>query len=120
MDAHLLEDTRPLPKGKRIDKNAELIYQAMLEHVTAGYGPGLTADVAFGAQTQSRFDSHPSPAERIRALGVDPQGLVVRPQASQPATALLRDPEGVQAALVACAPLRCRLGLGKQCARPVG
>ena len=32
MDAHLLKDTRPLPKGKREYKKAELIYQAMLKH----------------------------------------------------------------------------------------
>lgn len=32
MYAHIFKYTRPLPKGKRKYKNAELIYQAMLKH----------------------------------------------------------------------------------------
>ena len=31
MDAHLLKYTRPVPKGKRKYKKAELIYKAMLK-----------------------------------------------------------------------------------------
>jgi hypothetical protein len=76
-------------------------FQGTLDSVTAsGDRPGLTTDVAFGNQTRSRFDSHPSPLDRIRALGVDSQ-RALRPRPSTPSTTLLRDPEDVQAALVA-------------------
>lgn len=62
--------------------------------------PGLSADVALGTQTQSRFDSHPTPLDRIRGLGIDPKDVVSQPAPATPATALLRDPAGVEARLV--------------------
>jgi Zn-dependent protease with chaperone function len=68
---------------------------------TATLDAGLSADVALGSGTQSRFDSHPSPLDRVRALGVDPATVVARPLPRVPAAALLRDPVGVEAALVA-------------------
>jgi Zn-dependent protease with chaperone function len=75
-------------------------FERMLTSSLAATDPGLTAGVALGSQTQSRFDSHPIPLDRIRALGVDPQEVVASPQPATPATALLRDPVAVEASLV--------------------
>jgi hypothetical protein len=78
-------------------------FEAMLAAAAGTATPeaGLSADVALGSGTQSRFDSHPSPLDRVRALGVDPETVVGRPRPAIPATALLRDVAGVEAALVA-------------------
>jgi heat shock protein HtpX len=75
-------------------------YQRMLASTMAATDQGLSADVALGSQTQSRFDSHPTPLDRIRALGVDPREVVAHPTPQTPATSLLRDLAGVEAHLV--------------------
>lgn len=59
-----------------------------------------STDVALGSAVGSRFDSHPSPFDRIRALGVEPDDVVARPWPSVPALGLLRDLSQVEAALV--------------------
>lgn len=75
-------------------------FQAMLaSSMMAGDGRRST-DVALGAVVGSRFDSHPSPFDRIRALGVDPDDVATRPWPSSPALGLLRDLAQVEAALV--------------------
>lgn len=54
-------------------------FQAMLaSSMMTGDGRRST-DVALGAVVGSRFDSHPSPFDRIRALGVDPDDVATRP-----------------------------------------
>ncbi|HSK98121.1 MAG TPA: M48 family metalloprotease, partial [Euzebyales bacterium] len=76
-------------------------FQGTLESATASRdGAGLSVDVALGDHTHSRFDSHPSPLDRIKALGVDPES-VLRGRPPTTAATLLREPEAVQAALVA-------------------
>ena len=75
-------------------------FQAMLaSSMMAGDGRSSTDD-ALGAVVGSRFDSHPSPFDRIRALGVDPDDVATRPWPSSPALGLLRDLAQVEAALV--------------------
>jgi Zn-dependent protease with chaperone function len=79
-------------------------YVAGFQHTLASSmmaGDGArSTDVALGTDVGSRFDSHPSPLDRIRALGVDPDHVLSRPWPSSPALGLLRDVLQVEAALV--------------------
>jgi len=74
-------------------------FQAALASAVTGDG-GRPDDGAPGRDIGSRFDSHPSPFDRIRALGVDPDDVVARPWPSSQALGLLRDLSQVEAALV--------------------
>jgi Zn-dependent protease with chaperone function len=76
-------------------------FELMLANATSDNRSDLSADIALGTQTQSRFDSHPAPLDRIQALGVDLQTVDTHPTPEFPALALLRDREGVETALVA-------------------
>lgn len=74
-------------------------FQAALASAVTGDG-ARPADGALGRDIGSRFDSHPSPFDRIRALGVDADDVVARPWPPSPALSLLRDLSQVEAALV--------------------
>ena len=52
------------------------------------------------------YDSHPTLADRLRAVGAEPTGQVSLPAASESAAALLRDPAALELAL-----LQCRFGV---------
>jgi Zn-dependent protease with chaperone function len=58
------------------------------------------SDTAIGRDAHSAFDSHPPTADRIRALGIDPQRLDPAPHTDGGALHLLADPQGVEADLV--------------------
>ena len=63
------------------------------------HGDAITRQ-ALTAATGSRYDSHPTPGERIRALGCDPETYVDQPRPTEAAISLLRNRDDVEHALL--------------------